>query len=64
MKSAKIIFDNPKSASDHISTKYDFVDKWWLKDSTQKVLSKFKFKFCNNNLSWKNIWLKELLKSD
>ena len=64
LENVKIIFDNPKTASEHINFYYNKIDAWWLKDSTQKALSKFKLKFCVHNLNWKNIWVKELLKSD
>ena len=64
LQNTKIIFDNPKTASEHINFYYNNIDAWWLKDSTQKALSKFKLKFCDHNLNWKNIWVKELLKSD
>lgn len=61
LKDANIIFDNPKLASTHINKYYDSIDDWWLKDSTQQIITKFKSKFCISDSNWKNIWLKELL---
>jgi putative transferase (TIGR04331 family) len=61
LKDANIIFDNPKLASTHINKYYDSIDDWWLKDSTQQIITKFKSKFCISDSNWKNIWLKELI---
>ena len=64
LKHANIIFDNPKQASTHINKYYDSIDDWWLKDSTQRIITKFKSKFCFSDSNWKNIWLKELIKEN
>jgi putative transferase (TIGR04331 family) len=60
MESVNIIFDDPISASDHINKYYDSINTWWMRESTQAVLRKFRARFCYSSSNWKEKWLKEL----
>ena len=64
LKEAKILFDDPIDAAEHINNIYDNIDIWWLNDKTQKAVKSFCSKYAYADREWKSIWLTTLKEFD